>query len=178
MSTPTSVSSLPRLDYKATNKKKIEVDAALARLVLSFYAIPGQDATFKMRLKDIPNCGLYGPFVDLAMRSCVNMIIIRMFECDISALRAASLDLFRRQKTISLVCKESFDKWERSIYCSEHFVKYITDARGAIMSNWLLMLTMRPMSVLQNSLHNFVWSSNILKQSKYDESLSIFGIKG
>ena len=34
----------PLLDFTTLNKKPIETDASLTKLILSFYAIPGQDA--------------------------------------------------------------------------------------------------------------------------------------
>ena len=63
----------------------------MAKLILSFYAIPGQDATYRMRLKDEDGhhglgIGKHGPFADLAIRSCVSMIIILKFECDTAGL--------------------------------------------------------------------------------------------
>jgi len=81
----------PKLDFKILKKKPIETDSSMAKLILSFYAIPGQDATYRMRLKDEDGhhglgIGKHGPFADLAIRSGGSMIIILKFECDTAGL--------------------------------------------------------------------------------------------
>jgi hypothetical protein len=175
--------SEPKLDYKIINKKPIETDASLTKLILSFYAIPGQDATYRMRLKDEDGnkglcIGKHGPYVDLAIRSCVSMITILKFECDIPSLRAHCLDLFKSSALVNSVCRETLDRWEKTKAGTKDFLNYITDERSAIMYTWLYTFQMMPMTVLQNSLHNFVWKSRFFQSEKFDDNLSIFGIKG
>jgi hypothetical protein len=133
----------------------------MAKLILSFYAIPGQDATYRMRLKDEDGhhglgIGKHGPFADLAIRSCVSMIIILKFECDTAGLRAHCLDIFKRSPLVNSICRETLNKWVKTKQGTEDFIGYITDGRSAIMASWLYQWTMMPIMVFQNYLHNFV----------------------
>jgi hypothetical protein len=156
------------LDDQILNKKPIETDASVAKLILSFYTIPGQDATYRMRLKDEDghkglNIGKHGPFVDLAIRSCLSMITILRFECDIPSLRAHCMDLFKASPLVNSICRETLDKWAKTKAGTKDFLNYITDERSAIMYTWLYTSQMMPMTVLQNFLHNFVWKANFFK---------------
>jgi hypothetical protein len=45
--------------------------------------------------------GKHGLFVDLVVRSCVSMIIILKFECNIVGLRAHCLDLFKASPLVN-----------------------------------------------------------------------------
>jgi hypothetical protein len=130
----------------------------LTKLILSFHAIPGQDATYRMRVKDEDGnkglcIGKHGPF-------------------------AHCLDLFKSSALVNSVCRETLDRWEKTKAGTKDFLNYITDERSAIMYTWLYTFQMMPMTVLQNSLHNFVWKSRFFQSEKFDDNLSIFGIKG
>jgi len=170
------------LNYRNGNLKEHTTAPCLEAVIRQQYATPGLDASYGLRLKYslITKFGMFGPFVDLTIKSCTTSQLIKHFELNVHNIRLQVVGLISKSNIVDKV-RDCLIEWENNAKRIDEYKDYVQNKRNDIFHSWLYNIKRNPYNTMFDSLRKFMHFRQMTKylgNFENDSKSSIFGITG